>query len=287
MKHRCTQMPFKATQMSTDMKKIILLLILILLPKLSWAAEVQPAKLELKAPEGKTYNGVLTIVNHKNYDMDIILSSSSYRYVFTKNTIFPDDKAKLPSCQNWIKFEQDKYEVGPGESLRVNYSIIVPEKIGGEYLASILVDEKEVSTPEITQKPKKQDMPAGRVKIAVTQRLTIPVYLIIEGTEKLAAEIKDFKLIKDNQEQNIVEFQAKLKNTGNIHIRPKGNLIIMNSKGKIVKNISSGEILPIFSGYAQIIPLWWKDPSPGEYTAVITIDLGNNSLLQKKIQFEI
>jgi hypothetical protein len=111
------------------------------------------------------------------------------------------------------------------------------------------------------------------------------VYVTIQGTEKTSAEISNIEVLKIPQTQAL-KIEATVANTGTVHIRPFGTIIILDSEtNEIIKTLSTGKSLPIFPHFQQRLPTVWHAPEPGYYTAVVTIEVTEDILLQEKIEF--
>lgn len=247
----------------------------------SYAVEIEPMRLELVLPRGQTHTGSLNLVNHKTNPVEISLSPGEYRYIFSSGTIFPKDpdKRNLLSCRGWITFSPDRFKLEAGESIKIEYKINVSDGAYGEYVASILVDEERQISPF-------EKDAFGEVRVKITPRISIPVYIAIKETEAMSAKVQEVKVNRD-PESKMVTFTVVLLNTGTVHLRPTGNIIIMNENSQVAAKLPTGKCLPIFPEYGERIPVSWKPSRAGIYTAIVTIDIGTNQLLQEKIEFEV
>ncbi|MCM8782627.1 MAG: hypothetical protein NC828_06235 [Candidatus Omnitrophica bacterium] len=245
----------------------------------AYAVDIEPLRLEHKLEAGKTYSGSFRLSNTSPFAVDISISTGEYRYILSENSIPPaGGKKTFPSCQNWLQFEKTRFSLNAGEFADAKFLIKVPVDATEEHLCAVIFDEKKL-LQEITPKAK-----TGSVQIQFTPRFSIPVYLSIKNTEKISVEIKDISAISSLKKGNVT-IKITLINSGAIHIRPFGTLVIFNQSGAVVKNLPIGKTLPIFPGYQEIIPVNCSGLAAGKYLAVATIEVSKNKIIQKKTTF--
>ena len=251
---------------------------------LSFAVEVEPSKLELSLASGKTSETTITVTNWMDYPVKVTVKPDTYRYIFTENSIPPKEgDAGLPSCQNWISLEPNKFELSPKASMRIKCSINIPSGTKEEHVASILFDEEGLVTT-YDKYPNK----AGNITLKVIPRFTIPIYITMDSNTLKDADISDIKVLEGATLGSSIKTEITLHNKGTSHLRPSGTLIFTDFKGNIVKTMKIGECLPLFPNYKEKIPVHCPIMlKPGSYTAICTIDIGGGKLLQKKTDFTV
>lgn len=273
-KHRLHRLKAQITQ-------IILLSTLYYLfsTLLAFGVEIEPMRIEYTLDAGKTYSGSFKLKNPSSFSVDVFVSSGEYRYIFSEGSIPPaGDKKTLPSCQDWFQFEKTKFNLNPGGSCDVKFLIKVPKDVKQEHLCAILFDERR-SLQEI--KPKEK---TGNVQIQLTPRFSIPVYIFIKDTEKILAQIPAVSVVSE-PEKGGVRINITLENTGNVHIRPLGTLVILNQNGEVVKNMPIGKSLPIFPAYKETIPVICPKLPAGKYSIIATIEVSKDNIIQRKTSF--
>jgi len=247
------------------------------------AVEIDKTRLELTADAGEKYVSKIKLTNKNTTDVTIEIAPSFYRHLYTKGTIKPEGNTELPSCQAWIFFEKNNYLIKAGESIEVPLTLDIPSGKNGEYVASILLDQKE-NNETLNTEP-------DNIKINLVNRLAIPVYLIIKDTCKISAEITEFTYLNpkdfDISTLNTNAFVITIKNTGTAHIRAKGIITIFDGNGNVIKNIPVGETFPIFGGFSEKIPVFTEFLQPGKYKAIATIAISATETLQAKTEFEV
>ena len=249
-----------------------------------FAVEIEPQRLEISLSPGESRTTTIQVTNWLDYAVKLEMKPDYYRQMLTDNTIMPEgENGQLPSCQGWLSFEPDKIELSPRASMLIECAINVPEGATKEHFASILFDESSlVST--FKQHPGKEN----NITLQVIPRFTIPVYISIQGNENVSAVISDMS-IAEGPTFDTLRADITLHNTGTVHIRPAGSLVLMDSRGNIAKTLRIGECLPIFPDYKEKIPAYMAgEPiAAGSYMAVCTINIGDGKLVQRKMQFNI
>ena len=111
------------------------------------------------------------------------------------------------SSPNWLDFEPRQLELGPFESGSINYTITLPKDAEGEYSAILYFT----------------NLPASEGKgISMSTRIGNTLYAIAEGTEVVKGELVDIAVTRTDP----MNIRVTIENSGNIHIRPKGDITI-------------------------------------------------------------
>lgn len=245
------------------------------------SVEIQPMRLELELDGGKTQTGYLSFANHGDEDVKLAISPGEYRYMFSDNTVYPEPAKPqaLPSCKSWITFKPDKIKLEKGKAQQIQYAINVPAASSGEYVASILIDQDQYPSPLEANR-------TGQVRIKITPRISIPVYATIKKSLKRSAAISNFTSAA-SEDKKSVSISITIKNTGTTHIRPKTSLVILDKNGAVANRASLGEALPMFAGFKERLSTVWTPRFPGKYTAIATVDIGTEPLIQENIAIEV
>ena len=246
----------------------------------AYAVEIDPMRIEYSLEPGRTYSGSFHLKNSSTLAVDIFVSTGEYRYIFSAGAIPPQDpkKSRLASCQDWFQFENTKFSLNPGEFADAKFTIKVPADASSEHLCAVIFDEKR------NLQEAKADEKTGVVRIQLTPRFSIPVYISIKGVEKAEAKITDLRVVSEYQKDGAI-INLTLENTGNVHIRPLGTVVILNQNGELIKNIPAGKSSPVFPGYKETIPVICQKLPPGNYTVVATVEISKDNLIQKKTTF--
>lgn len=138
--------------------------------------------------------------------------------------------------QHWLTFENNKIEVNPGEWQTVDLDFSPPNEAALTYYYAIIV-KRQVDTVD---------------ENATTVVTGAPAILVLANVASPNAiqelQLVEFKTEKKFYEYLPTEFKINIKNTGNIHLNPLGNIFIDRGKVKDVALLSfnkeNGLILP-------------------------------------------
>jgi len=260
---------------------ILSFVILVFTQPLFASIEIDPMRLELEADSGNTTTGYITITNRANETIDVSVSPGDYRYMFSSSTIYPGPgkPQSVPSCKSWISLKPDKLTLEKGKTASLEYSIKVPAASKGEYVGAILIDKEQ---PAGELKAAK----TGQVRVKITPRINIPVYVAIKNSLSRSCEIQKLEAVSSTNKK-FVWFSVTLKNNGTVHIRPAITLTMFDENKTVANKISMGKSLPIFADFADSFTANWTPRFAGKYTAVATVDIGAKDFIQKSVLFDV
>lgn len=304
-------------KMTSFLKIFSILIVPLTSISMAFGLDITPGKMELTIAPGTEKTISFSIGNTTSELISMNSAVGQYRFLLSENTIFQDNKTPLDvikSCESWIVAELPQFSVNPGELKEVSFKISVPQNASGEYAASILFDlttptkAEEILDNDTQQQIAEQDV--IDLDLAILYRRPIAVYIFIEGTTAVAGEIGGIILenmltpdvleeIMPNERINLefgsdvthnkIKFGIDFINTGTKHTRLKGSIVILEqATGAITANISTGVTLPIFPSFREVIPVYWEPPlKSASYHAIITLDLGENVILQAEKEFSV
>ena len=122
--------------------------------------------------------------------------------------------------------------------------------------------------------------PSGTA-VAVAQKLGA-IILVKLGKATESGQIVSFGPSKTFSEYPPITFTTRFKNTGNVHVKPRGSIIITNMFGKTVANVSVNEnannVLP---NSERLFTSTWKDSFGfGRYTASEKLIYGDSGQVE-------
>lgn len=152
---------------------------------------------------------------------------------------------------DWVSFSPSVFDAAPEEWMTIKMTIILPKTAAfGYYYAAIFSRAQDAPKPQA-----KQSVLIGSTAVLVLLEADVP-------NAKRAANIASFNLNKKTYEFLPADFSIKIKNTGNIHLIPTGNIFISRG-GKNIATLSvndaAGNVLP---GSNRIFTASWKDGFP-------------------------
>jgi hypothetical protein len=183
------------------MKKIIVLLILTFFSLGSNASlTIDPYKIEIKMDRNSYFQSKYSVKNNYERDIDLKISFENWDSYKANKSI---------DVKSWLKIEPVQIFIPKGESREISYFIKTDENMQGSMLAQVT----------FTVPPVK----GGGVII----KMSLPVHVVLKGTEKIEFDIKNIKL---NVKSKEAKLNIEVENTGNILIKPYGEIKIYKGK---------------------------------------------------------
>lgn len=229
----------------------------------AWAFSfsIEPSRIELSIPANKQRGRTVTINNSRSqtplhirvYAQDIVfLPDGTNEYAKPGSTAW--------SCAKWIRVIPEELDIPAGKIQDVRVSIAVPEGARGGYYAMLFFE----SGPSYTN----QQGLAINFRIGALTQATVP------GTEAFQARLAELSIDASGA------VRADLFNDGNVLVRPKGKIKLLNQAGK---RVAQYEFNPERLGVLpQSLRTFWThvDPlPPGAYRLKAEIDYGSRNLL--------
>lgn len=173
------------------------------------------------------------------------------------------------SLSAWYHPDQSVIVVPSGQSIEFGYHVQVPvgAEAGGHYGAALFADSASGTL-------------ATGTKVSVKSMVGTLLFLRVAGDIQESAVLVNFLSNKFISLGNSIAFSYQIKNVGNIHIQPYGELIIKNWVGKTVSdqkiNPTQGNILPDSS---RVFDSNWTGSkwSVGHYTADLAAFYGTTN----------
>jgi len=244
--------------MNNFIKKNIIVFCLMFLCSLSFAnLSVRPSITNISGVQGSGYKGAYLVTSQ--YETPITVSVT-----LSNGNCFSENEGI--DVNDWLKFEKMEFDLNPGEAVKVPYEVTINEKMKGSL--------------------------CGRVKFSLDQSsminlsISVPIYVIVEGTENINFEIESLDLNKNNRDGNLY-YKMVVKNSGNVHIRHTGKIQIFDSKKKKeIKTIDIEDTVPTFCETSKEFIGKMDTLDKGTYVAVFTIDaLGKQAT--KEVKFKV
>ncbi|MGE4385756.1 MAG: hypothetical protein AB7E39_07855 [Endomicrobiaceae bacterium] len=247
------------------MKKFFFIFGLLFFYGFSFAGlSVDPAIVDVVADASSSYEGKYVLKNTYDIPITVILKVEDWNtYSGNTNT----------DVNRWLKFDKDKYYIPSGELIEVPYKISLPEDMKGSVSGRVYFSVEQQQ---------------GQM---VTIAISVPIYVVVKGTEKIDFKIDSFDL--QNSKKGI-SYKFVIKNDGNIHFRPSGVIEIYDKKKKkLIRTVFISETVPVyaeknreFSGVMTGNDIKKDGLKKGKYTAVLKIKaLGRD--VSKEIKFKV
>lgn len=164
------------------------------------------------------------------------------------NGNFSLSQNKSDESLNWVTFSQNAIVAKPLDWTEVPFTVNIPKDAAYGYYYAITFNEQKNGQ-------------LGRSGAQLTGAAAVPILLNVKKAgAKAEAKIIEFKTANFINEYLPVDFQVKIENIGNIHVRPHGNVFIDAGQGKDLAildvNDTQGSILP---QSARVFDTSWDD----------------------------
>jgi hypothetical protein len=228
---------------------------------------VDPTVIEQSGRPGEVINGVYTVTNKSADPLVVNIQAVDWleRYLKQEGTLHPDE---------WLSFSEMSFTLDAAEVKKIPYTVTVPKDLKGEQAAQVYF---EFNNPEAAQ--------------SMRTRLGVIFYLAPHDALSLQASIEDFifdvSKKEDAGDSYSVAFRVRVKNLGDVHIRPFGK-IRMQREGHDIVILQINPERGIYAGREEVLSAFVKDVPllPGEYDVIAEIECGmygkNNLIIEEK-----
>jgi len=195
------------------------------------ALTVIPPRLEIAANPGQSITETVKIYNETDKEQSL--------YTSTANFSAEENEEGIPKFNNygnnneddlakWISVDAGPIVINPGESKEISFTISVPGNAdpGGHYAALFFSSQ---SPSDIS----------GSAGVGVASKIGVLILLRVSGDIKEDGRLVEFKL----NEQKLfydhlpVNFSLLFQNSGNVHLKPTGEIKITNMLGMVSDKI--------------------------------------------------
>lgn len=197
--------------------------------------QISPALVELNAVRNKTYTVNLSILNVTAYDLDYNVSVENFSAADETGSprILVDDN--LPnsiSIKNWVSSIPD-FQLNARQSTKVTFNITIPDnaEAGGHY--GVL--KFSGIAPEIES-----------TGVGLSASAGVLILVRVDGDIEEEANLASFYASSNGKQSILFEsspitFVTRIKNIGNVHIKPVGNIELRDTFGNLINTISINE----------------------------------------------
>lgn len=262
---------------------------LTLIPPNFEYTEVQP---------GETITTKVTIFNESTDVLRTFASTANFGPLDETGTPDIDLTSTTEGLASWIKIEKGPYQVDAGKRLEIPVTMQIPVDAdpGGHYAAILFSPEDAAVNGQGSQ-------------VAITQKIGSLVLIRVAGTVNESGSILEFDTASGKRSFNRlpVDFILRFQNSGNVHLRPAGNMTVRNMLGgtSIIVPINSNLAAALPSSVRRFDTRWeksannekgnffsefgneWKNFAFGPYTAnvVLTYGQANDKTVNATVSF--
>ncbi|MGC9610984.1 MAG: hypothetical protein ABSE68_02075 [Minisyncoccia bacterium] len=230
-----------------------------------------PIKFNITIEPGRSYSDTVTVINPNDFSIGVKpeienISGGDEGSIDLIDTDIPH------GLTAWISINKDSFDLGPQERRQIPFAINVPEngEPGGHYGAILFR-----SIP-----------PAGGAVsgVGISGRVGSVVLVNVPGQTSAIGAIENFVGPDSFVSHGPVNFSFKIKNTGNTHFEPKGNIILTGPfMGKIEVPFDSRIVFPDHD--RTFTAVWDNKYGFGPITANLNITIGDSGAQSSSLTF--
>lgn len=227
---------------------------------------VTPPTFELTGNPGTPITNTIRIENTNDYPVDIAVDRRNFTAIGEEGAVGITEEETSFSLASWITVEPEETRI-PAKSTRTfKFTIEVPLQAepGGHFGSLIFrtIPREKVDGSGAT----------------LAQEIGSLILLKISGDTIEEATIESFTPQQSFYEYGPVVLEARVKNTGNIHVKPSGTISITNMFGQKVASVTldSKNVLP--GAVRKLESTWDTKWRLGRYTATLVMIYGSDQV---------
>ncbi len=203
---------------------------------------VTPPLFQLSAVRGDIWQSSIKVINGNPYPLTVYAEVVNFKATGEdgQGTFIPiiNEDETAHTLAQWITITQGPHVIPSEQTEEISFFVEIPKDAppGGHY-AAVLIS---------TEPPQN----AEKLAVKTSQVVSSLFFLRIEGDVQELGTIREFRATKSFLERPEAEFSLRFENKGNVHLQPRGNIIITNmwgtERGVIPVNYQThfGNVLP-------------------------------------------
>lgn len=232
---------------------------------------ISPPTFEISGNPGNIVTNTVRLENMKSIPVRLAVDKRNFSAIGEDGAIGLTDEGEGDSFSlaSWISVDPNDVVIPPKSTRTFTFSIKVPlnAEPGGHFGSLIF-----------RTIPSDENLSGSGATVA--QEIGSLILLRIAGATTENAEIESFRTSKALYEYGPVSFEARVKNLGNVHLKPRGTVTITNLIGQKVASveIEGKNVLP--GAIRKLDGTWDTKWRIGRYTAtsVLIYGAGNTQL---------
>ena len=191
-----------------------------------------PVSQELHITPGEPYTDKITVWHQSETDMEYTITIRGFKQIegYPGTAVLlseEEEMASTTSAASWFHIETTEVVVPPQHNFELNYLIEVPEDAAsGEYYAQIFFHSEQ------------EQLPAQDTTVAYSNIAGGPTFLIRTGDEmEEDVNLLEFQSTHKFYEEPNITFSTSVQNTGNVHVKPTGIIVLTNMFGQELATI--------------------------------------------------
>jgi hypothetical protein len=232
-----------------------------------------PASLEMTLERGKTAAQTVLLFNQGKDPVTVTAYAWDWWHEPGNPRKFAPPGTLPHSAAKWISFIPEKVTVTPGKGANVTVVVATPpDASAGNYAVAWFE-----AIPDAQPNAK---------ELRVGARLGVLVLTDVRGASKPNITVDEMTITPPTASRAL-KADIKITNSGDVHLFPKGTLVIMDEKRKLVGHVGFDKqrLLP---GEDRSVALkFGGELKPGSYDAILTVDYGEAGATVKTTTFVV
>lgn len=259
----------------------------LLLGKSAEALTIVPPSLEYAVKPGETINAKIKLFNEESNAITVFSSVANFTAKGERGEPDFQFEDTPTGAASWVEPPAGAITVKPNDRIELPVTITVPANAepGGHYVSVFFGTDPTLKAENGGQ-------------VTVRSLLGTLVILRVDGTIRESATVAGFTAGNGKTLTKLpATFTLRIKNTGNVHVRPQGEVVIKNLFGgepaRLSLNETNGAALPdsvraydviwkkaaekqTTGNFFEELGHQWRNFALGPYTATASITYGSN-----------
>lgn len=238
---------------------------------------VTPPLFQISTLPGDVWQSSVKVVNGNSYPLTVYAEVVNFEPVGEGGqgtfTPVPKDSLEKTTLADWVVINNGPVVIPPEQTTDITFFADVPKNAapGGHYAAIMISTEEPKGT--------------GELAVLASQAVTSLLFLRVEGDVDEEGTIREFSLRDSFLDTPSAEFILRFENKGNVHLQPRGEIVIKNmwgtERGTIPVNYQTqyGNVLP--KSIRNFSFSWSSDfkvTDIGRYKAEVTLAYGSDGI---------
>jgi hypothetical protein len=208
---------------------------------------------DIKAEPGQTIKLTASIGNGSSIPVKAIIYAADVYSAPNGGFAMKDAEAPRSGATTWLDFPTQTRDFKASEGFDQDFTVTVPaDAAPGQYLAGLAIETAESRAV------------SGGVAIRQKTRLATAVLITVPGAITPGFAARDLAVVINGQAESLV---GTIENTGNIKVRPEGDITLADASGKTVATVPV-KMGSVFAHDATTFDVLLTAPLPeGDYTA--------------------
>ncbi len=224
---------------------------------------ITPPTFELSANPGDTTSNSIRVDNLTSTSLHLTVATKNFTALGEEGQVGLSDEESNFSLASWITVNKPEAVVPAKGSETFTFTIKVPANAepGGRFGSIVFKTDVQ---------------PGSGSGVSIGQEIGALVLLRIAGEITERAHIEGFKPTQGFYEYGPIPFETRIKNEGNVHVKPTGTITITDIFGNKVASVPV-DAKNVLSGATRKLESEWPAQSLfGQYTATVSLQYGTN-----------